>query len=54
MAKITYSGIISPKQHTMYSGWPNKNAPSFMSQHFLLVIDGNLIFCPQIDHSFLS
>ena len=39
---------------TGYTGWPNKNAPSLLAYHFLLVIDRNLIFCSQIEHSILS
>ena len=37
-----------------YTGWPHKNAPSFVAHRFLLVIGRDLIFCPQIEHSILS
>ena len=37
-----------------YTGWPNKNARSFLAYHFLLVIDRNQIFSPQIEESTLS
>ena len=38
----------------LYTGWPNKNAPSFLARRFLLVIGRNMMVCPQIQYSILS
>ena len=37
-----------------YTGWLDKNAPSFLAQHLLLLLHRNLTFCPPIERSIPS